>query len=310
MKAKLLPEHLGQTFGIDAAQRAGVSRSRLRGADLTIPVRGTRRRTSDIDEAEQAVIALALAVGTRLSPDAFFGGRTAAVLWSAQLPGRILTPDVVDVCTLTPRRNPRGKGIRGHECAPHLVHVVEHPEFGVRLASPASTWGMLAATLHNPYDLVAAGDSLVRTPQHPDDPPARTTIASLEAVVDAGRRVGVGRLRLALPRVRVGSSSRPETWGRLVLVDDGLPEPELAHEVRDPDGTLVARVDLAYPHAKIAIEYEGEHHFRDPNQWRADVERYERLAQRGWRVIRVTKELLFEHPGVLCARVRRALAAA
>ncbi|WEG09223.1 DUF559 domain-containing protein [Microbacterium horticulturae] len=124
--------------------------------------------------------------------------------------------------------------------------------------------------------------------------------------MDAGRRRGIHHLRDALPRVRTGSASRPETWTRLTLIDGGLPEPVLDHDVLDHAERFVARVDQAYPQWKIAIEYEGAHHNTD-QQWESDIERYARLEAAGWLVIRVSRTLLFQHPDLLVARVRDAI---
>ncbi|WP_243230957.1 endonuclease domain-containing protein [Microbacterium sp. CIAB417] len=162
---------------------------------------------------------------------------------------------------------------------------------------------MLAASLPHPYDVVAVGDAVLRDWRV--EPLA--SFPELSRAVDAGRRVGVARLREALPRMRARSGSRPETWLRLTIVDAGLPEPQLNVDVF-ADGEYVACVDLAYPERRIAFEYEGEHHLRDSRQWAWDIERYERLAAAGWLVIRATKQDVFEQPGRLMLRVRRALA--
>lgn len=101
-------------------------------------------------------------------------------------------------------------------------------------------------------------------------------------------------------------ASRPETWTRLTLVDAGLPEPVLDHDVFDDVGRFLGRVDLAYPGLRVAIEYEGSHH-RLGNQWEGDVDRYAGLKAAGWRVIRVTRTMLFRHPELLVQRVRSAV---
>lgn len=116
------------------------------------------------------------------------------------------------------------------------------------------------------------------------------------------------RCAMRSPRVRAGAASRPETWTRLTLVDAGLPEPAIDHDVYDARG-FIGCVDLAYPERRIAIEYEGDHHRTDSAQWNRDIEKHDRLAAAGWRVIRVTREDVFSRPGVLVGRVRRALAA-
>jgi hypothetical protein len=311
MRRSDLPPALGDVFSVSEARAAGVSASRIRAADLSAPFRGVRRLVVPAATAtpESATQAAASAFAGNLSERQFFSHLTAAVVWDAWLPAWAVRPDILDVAVFTPHRNPRGKGIRGHETAPRLATRVVHPISGLPVASPASTWAMLGAALPHPYDLVAAGDSLVRTPQHPRDRLPAATIEQLAAATQAGRRVGINALREAWPRVRVGSSSRPETWTRLTIVDAGLPEPALAFPVFD-DGGFIGRVDLGYPEWKIAIEYEGEQHLLSAQQWRRDILRYERLTAAGWLVIRVTKEELFAAPGVLVARIRRAIARA
>ena len=252
-------------------------------------------------------------------PDgSFFSHVTSAFLWDIPLPRGLwgirgtdaaAHVDRLDVAVLSPARHPRAAGIPGHEVARRLVSVVRHPVLDVPLASPASTWAMLGAVLWDPYDLVAAGDAFVREPMFHDDPPALATTRQLQTAVAAGRRVGVGRLRAALPLVRTRSASRRETWVRLALIDAGLPEPELNVSVRSDDGRQLAVVDLAYPDLRVAIEYEGEHHLFDPRQWTRDIARHEELAAHGWVVIRVTKLDLLGGGSSLVARVRRAIAA-
>ncbi|MEV8359527.1 MULTISPECIES: hypothetical protein [unclassified Microbacterium] len=185
--------------------------------------------------------------------------------------------------------------------------VVEHPANRMRLLDAASTWTSLAASLH-PYDLVALGDAIVRDWRLAHGGSPLATVADLEALVVAGRRVGVGALRAALPRIRSRSASRTETWLRLTLVDGGLPEPELNARVSLTAQRDVA-LDLAFLHERVGIEYEGDHHRVEAAQWHADLERYELLADEGWRIIRVTRRDLFVTPRALIARVRAALSA-
>ena len=74
------------------------------------------------------------------------------------------------------------------------------------------------------------------------------------------------------------------------------------------DGTrLIARTDLAYPHWRIAIEYEGDGHRTDKAQWRRDISRQRELEQRGWIVIRLT-QLDLAKPEPFLARIRAAVA--
>ena len=107
--------------------------------------------------------------------------------------------------------------------------------------------------------------------------------------------------------LRSRSASPRETRCRLLLIDAGLPEPALNHEVRDHTGRVIACVDLAYPEVRVAIEYEGEHHLLAPEQWARDLARYEALAAAGWFVIRVSAAHLADGGAALAARVRAAL---
>lgn len=339
-----LPGELGAAFGVTEARMRGVSAARLRRRDLGRPFRAARcvvgatlvpdavedaARTYPRTPQEQHMLERAVQYVPVMSSAAFFSGVTAAVAWGAPLPPGVLVDDpdpalvaahrvadtaVVDVSVFWPDRAPRGSGVCGHALRPKMTTVHVHPRSGLRLTSPETTWAMLAGMLWHPYDLVAMADFFVHTARPPRSRPWQrvdaplTTVELLEAAVGAGRRVGIARLREALPRVRMQSASRPETWTRLTLVDGGLPEPELDHDVFDADGRFVACVDLAYPRYRIAIEYEGAHH-NTAAHWELDVERYARLEAAGWRVIRVTKTMLFQRPEVVVARVRAALAA-
>ena len=72
------------------------------------------------------------------------------------------------------------------------------------------------------------------------------------------------------------------------------------------DGRFVARVDLAWPEAKLAVEYDGAHHFEDGQIARDDA-RIARLRDAGWHVIRLSAPDLHALDAVV-ARVKAALA--
>jgi very-short-patch-repair endonuclease len=83
------------------------------------------------------------------------------------------------------------------------------------------------------------------------------------------------------------SESVLETRLRLNLVLGGLPVPDVQYRVHDDYGFVLARVDLAYPSARLAIEYDGETHFT-PTRSRADRQRDLTLADLGWHTMRLT----------------------
>jgi hypothetical protein len=99
-----------------------------------------------------------------------------------------------------------------------------------------------------------------------------------------------GTVRAAglLDLASAGVDSPAESWIRLMIVEQGVPVPEVNWEVRDLDGQLLYRLDLAWPQLRIALEYDGyaAHAGReaDDRARRADLE------ARGWIVVVVRKE--------------------
>lgn len=346
MQRTRIPDELGDAFTVADARKAGVTDSRLRGGDLDAPYRGvrvirgstdpgkaevpgatdrvragdTREKSSAAGAAGEAQGAAdarelrrrALVFALTMPPNQFFTHVTAAVLWEVPVPAALLRDAFgrlrdLDVGVLAPLRHPRHAGVRGHQLKRGRAHVVTHEVHRVRLTTPASTWVALGSVIVDHYDLIAAADAIVRERIFTDDTPPLATLEQLHKALAAGRRVGGPALREALPRVRTRSASRMESRCRLILSDAGLPEPELNHVVLDDDGDFVACVDLAYPAVKIAIEYEGEHHLRNAEQWAKDIARYEALAAAGWFVIRVTKADVFDGRADLVRRVHHAL---
>ncbi|MBG6237187.1 hypothetical protein IWX78_000130 [Mycetocola sp. CAN_C7] len=306
-----LPTELAESFTVAEARRLGVGRSRLDGPDLERPFRGVLARipaasSSSPDLAEHAraeIVRLARAYSTRMPPTEFFSHTTAAVLWGVPVP--LPLDRLLDVSVHRHRRAPRARGVRGRELDPRLVHVTVGD--GLRLTTPASTWAGLGSVLRHPYDLVAAGDAMVclRTSKGGNgfSAPPLATLDQLRAAIDAGRRPGVGSLRDAFGRIRTDSWSRPETWVRLILIDAGLPEPSLNVDAYDDDGRFLGCVDLAYPDLKIAIEYEGAHHWQTAEQFHRDIDRLDRLVENGWRIVRLTKSHVFITPSEVVRRV-------
>jgi hypothetical protein len=250
------------------------------------------------------------AYATKMRAETFFTHASSGVIWGIPLPRGL--HDVVHVGCLHPSRAPRGRGVRGHEISPSMVSIRDH--LGFRLASPASTWAQLGSVL-SVRDLVAAGDAIVRIPRGPGGRPGEPNSAlgsldQLAAAAEAGRRTGASRLRTALPLIRLGSSSRPESHLRLVLDDAGLPSPVLDVEIRDEAGVLLGITEIAYPDRGVLVEYEGDHHRSDPAQWNRDIAKYERYRAAGFEVVRITSEHLYTRPAEAPLRVRDALRAA
>jgi hypothetical protein len=126
---------------------------------------------------------------------------------------------------------------------------------------------------------------------------------------ERARWPGVRQLRKVLFVCDGGVESPMESRLRLVLIAGGLPWPETQYEVRLPDGSFVARLDLAYPRHRVGVEYEGDHH-RSRYTFQRDLRRTNALQACGWSVLRFGAADVYSHPDRVIATVRTALAAA
>ncbi|WP_089155241.1 DUF559 domain-containing protein [Micromonospora sp. NBS 11-29] len=117
---------------------------------------------------------------------------------------------------------------------------------------------------------------------------------------------GVPLLREVLALAEPLSESPMETRLRLLLLDAGLGPLTAQHEVR-AGGRFVARVDLAWPELRIAVEYDGDHH-RERVHFRRDVARLNALRAAGWVVLRFTADDVLRRPEATIALVRQAVA--
>jgi hypothetical protein len=152
---------------------------------------------------------------------------------------------------------------------------------GVRVTSPLRTAADLLCLLPR-HQALAAADALMR--EH-----GFSTGDLRRLLVRYFRRRGVVQARNLAPLVDGRSESAGESWTRLTLIDHGfaVPVPQFWVNV---DGIPTYRLDLAFPHARIAIEYDGVAHHTSPADRRRDEERRAWLRANGWRVIVLTKE--------------------
>jgi very-short-patch-repair endonuclease len=104
-----------------------------------------------------------------------------------------------------------------------------------------------------------------------------------------GARHVVPVLRLATPL----AESPTETRIRMALHEHGLPAPRVQFEVEA--GGRVRRLDLAYPEAKLAIEYDGREH-REQDQAHEDLLREAALVRLGWTILRFDARTVHFHP--------------
>lgn len=291
MQPSTLPtEFRTQPFTVASARTAGVSPSRLRRSDLARPFHGVRAHPRSSDGE---LTARCRALCPLLPDHAMFSHSTAAALHGLPVPTRTL--DRLHVSAPRPARAMRRTGVVGHQL--DVVRPVRHDDLPV--AEPVESWVELASMLEVD-DLVIVGDALLRRVR-----PVSDLSALQEAVDAASGRPGIRRLRQALPLVRPRTDSPMETVLRLAIVRAGLPEPNVNHVIHAAERSHHA--DLAYPTARIAIEYDGEQHRTDDRQYRVDIDRLSSIQDAGWRVVRVNRVHLANGADEAIARIRAAL---
>jgi hypothetical protein len=208
-----------------------------------------------------------------ISPGAVLGGWSAALALGV---GWVDTPDDVEVVFDPDRRIPPRPGlrIRGDLLLPGETVMTHHglATSGPRTAFDLGRRGSLESA-------VAAVDAVLRA--------SRCVVAELRAVeaMHPGVR-GVRMLRQAIDLADPRSESPPESRLRVRLVTSGLPSPTPQWEVHDEHGVFVARLDLAWPTARVAVEYDGDHH-RERRHHSRDLLRHNRLRALGWQVLQV-----------------------
>ncbi|ROO53058.1 uncharacterized protein DUF559 [Micromonospora sp. Llam0] len=256
------------------------------------------------------------AVALKLPPGGAVRGLSAAYLWGVDLLPRD-SPVYVDLPPTTRLwRHPR-VSVTHHTLEPADITTLSG---GIPLTTEVRTGFDLGRRLPR-ADALAALDALLHHRSFRRE--------ALVRYVDAhpGRR-GTAQLRELVALAEPLSESPMESRLRLLLHDAGLPRPVPQHEVRTPPdtsatsatsgappsavrgaprGRFLARVDLAYPRWRIAIEYEGDHH-RERAMFRRDVARYNALRAAGWLVLRFTADDVLRQSGQLVHDVRQAIA--
>lgn len=290
----LPPEARGHALRVSQLAGLGISERRSYGRDLQRPFRGVRSHGLDLTALSDRCAAYL----PRMNRDQFFSHSTAAMLHGIPVPLSLWRDARLHVSVLRPAFPPDTGGVIGHRLrAPVVCSVIA----GIPVTDPITTWCLLGSVL-GVRDLIAAADYLV-------GPMPKATLAQLETAVAAWHgQNGAAALRAALPSVRLRVRSPRETLLRLLLVDAGLPEPEINYWIYDDHGQFLTESDLVYIEEKVVLEYEGDHHRIDVVQWRKDIARRESLEDAGWRVIRVSADDLDLYPDRLIARIRKALA--
>jgi hypothetical protein len=239
--------------------------------------------------AESDLLLRSRAAHLLVPKDGALCGHSAATVLGAGCSPRTAPAELV-----APRgevRKRRGLVVRQMTLAPTEVCEFD----GMRVTTPLRTAYDLARRLEL-VEAVAAVDALSRIGGFD---PSRL----LDGQVGArGRRRLPEVVALSDPLAESAMESRL----RVLLVTAGLPVPVSQFVVIAPDGVVLARVDLAYPTARLAIEYDGAHHFN------ADFSRRDRrrdllLGDLDWDTMRFTADDVLLSPLDTVRRVRRRL---
>lgn len=234
-------------------------------------------------------------------PDAVASHRSAAHLW--ELDGS--RAGIVEVTVPRHRRPMHRDGVRVHESTDLVLAAPS-----VRGRIPVTG---LVRTLIDLADVVprerlgqAVDDAIRRRLTDWDE------IAAIRSRHARRGRNGTGKMRDLLEE-RYGSTIPDSHFGRLaadLLVDSGLPEPEIEYDIHAADGRWLARVDLAYPAALLAVELDSVRYHLNERAFEADPVRQNRVVIEGWTFLRYTWKAYSRRPQVICAEVSAALARA
>ncbi|MFC7549358.1 endonuclease domain-containing protein [Plantactinospora sp. GCM10030261] len=227
-----------------------------------------------------------------LPPGGAIAGRSAAALFEVT---RLAGTDPVEVLVPSACQFEPVNGLRVHRATLSGPELVERA--GMVTTSPVRTCWDLASWL-DPVEAVVLIDAMLGR--------RLVTVPGLRdyALGWTGRR-GWRKLLRAVDLADPAAESPQESRVRVRLVLAGLPRPVAQHVVTD-GGRFLARVDLAWPELRIAIEYDGVWH-STAEQLHRDRRRLNRLLGGDWIVLHVTGQRLREDFDGFLAEVRAAL---
>ncbi|MGN6443925.1 endonuclease domain-containing protein [Amnibacterium sp.] len=268
-----LPDDLQhRAFSRADAERAGVGQGRLRRRDIRRPFHGVQIVSSFGTLRERCT-----AYRVRMKPGQSFSHQTAVLLQGLPLARAFEEELDLHVAVVMPGRAPTTRGVVGHRIriAPPVVDLG-----GLPVVRMDEAWAQMAPLLAVD-ELIELGDAVLWAD--------RELLDAMRAAAHVPYRPAGDRLRKALREIRRGCASPGETRVRLLLTRAGIREPELNAEVYLPGE--VVHPDLIWRDRMVAVEYEGGDHL-EREQFQYDIQRYERMREHGWTVIRVTADQL------------------
>lgn len=230
-------------------------------------------------------------LGRLAALDVFMGRHAVACLGTAAALHGFDTQDTTSIHVLDPGVRMRPTvGLMVHQRAGAALQRVA----GRLATAPAWTAVEVARQLRRPRAL-ATLDAALRSKRC-----ARNDI-ELAVAEQRGRR-GIVAVRDLVPLADGRAESAMESEARLVMIDGGLPLPELQYEIRDRDGELW-RVDFAWPQAHVAAEYESIAWHAGRDEMLRDKRRLASLQELGWTVIPIVVDDVRRAPDRLVTRI-------
>jgi Transcriptional regulator, AbiEi antitoxin len=247
-------------------------------------------------------------------PETFFQRAMGAQLWmggacalshdtAAHLLGlSTAQPELIEISTLKARQS-RIDGLVVHEVQRLLPEEIA-PVGGIQTTNVERTLLDLASRLSRIALERAIDDALHRR---------MTTLDRLMREVDVcggpGKTGTVALRRLLSGRAPQESAAESPLEMKLMrlLASHGFPPGIPQYEICD-EGRVLARVDLAYPDKRLAIEADGYRFHSNSFDWHRDQVRFNSLVTVNWRLLRFTNEDA-RRPGRFLHEFRRALSA-
>lgn len=121
---------------------------------------------------------------------------------------------------------------------------------------------------------------------------------------------GTVQLREALGLADAGAESPQETRTRLVLTAAGLRPQRTQIEIFNRFGGYVHRIDMGWDDWQVGVEYDGIQHWANLDIRNHDIDWQAEAAALGWRIVRVSADMLRYRQATIVARTRTALRAA
>ncbi|NUT23475.1 MAG: hypothetical protein HOV77_30255 [Hamadaea sp.] len=241
--------------------------------------------TAEVDHLTRCAAAV-----EHLLPEGILTGVSAAFAYGIPLSAT----DLVEL--LLPAPHGPVKGVLLHH-GPTLADDVRDLA-GLRIASPTrACWDLVR---HRPL-----ADAIVYLDQFLGR--RLVTVAELEKYAWERAAEAYWQRFLQATRLADGGAESPgESRGRLMLVTNGVPRP-VTQFVITHRGAFIARVDMAWPDYRVALEYDGFEYHSSRSDLARDRVRLNQQVLAGWLVIHVTGDRLRRDLPAVVAEVLAAL---